>query len=80
MIISDKVKDYFNKNLNELNLNTVEFKISTSCCSGGYGIHIGYLNSDSDLFVNDIRIKFDGDKEIFDTLKIDLIGEMITFD
>ena len=80
MIISDKAKDYFIKNLNELNLNIEENKISTSCCSGGYGIHIGYLNSDSNLFVNDIRIKFDGDKEIFDTLKIDLIGEMLTFD
>ena len=80
MIISKKAKEYFLKNLEELNLNTVEFKISNSCCSGGYGIHIGYLNTESDLIVNGIRIKFDGDMDIFNNLKIDLIGEMITFD
>jgi hypothetical protein len=80
MIISDKAKEYFLKNLNEMNLDTVEIKISTSCCSGGYGIHIGYLNSESNLIINGIKIKFDGDKQIFDELKIDIIGEMITFD
>ena len=80
MQISEKAKNYFTKNLNESNLNTVEIKISTSCCVDGYGIHIAYMNSDSNLFVNGIRIKFVGEEEIFNSLKIDLIGEMIVFD
>ncbi len=80
MQISDKAKNYFIKNLNESNLNTVEIKISTSCCVDGYGIHIAYMNSDSNLFVNGIRVKFVGEEEIFNSLKIDLIGEMIVFD
>ena len=80
MQISEKAKNYFLKNLNESNLNTVEIKISTSCCVDGYGIHIAYMNSDSNLFVNGIRIKFVGEEEIFNGLKIDLIGEMIVFD
>ncbi len=80
MQISEKAKNYFLKNLNESNLNTVEIKISTSCCVDGYGIHIAYMNSDSNLFVNGIRIKFVGEEEIFNSLKIDLIGEMIVFD
>ncbi len=80
MQISEKAKNYFLKNLNESNLNTVEIKISTSCCVDGYGIHIAYMNSDSNLFVNGVRIKFVGEEEIFNSLKIDLIGEMIVFD
>ncbi|MCR5647748.1 MAG: hypothetical protein K6F81_05640 [Acholeplasmatales bacterium] len=80
MQISEKAKNYLTKNLNESNLNTVEIKISTSCCVDGYGIHIAYMNSDSNLFVNGIRIKFVGEEEIFNSLKIDLIGEMIVFD
>ena len=80
MQISEKAKNYLTKNLNESNLNTVEIKISTSCCVDGYGIHIEYMNSDSNLYVNGIRIKFVGEDEIFNSLKIDLIGEMIVFD
>ena len=77
---SEKAKNYLIKNLNESNLNTVEIKISTSCCVDGYGIHIAYMSSDSNLFVNGIRIKFVGEEEKFNSLKIDLIGEMIVFD
>ena len=80
MEITAEAKEYFLNQLEEMNLNTVEIKISTSCCVDGYGIHIGYLNSDSNLNINGLKIKYEGPSDIFETLKIDVKGEMVIFD
>lgn len=80
MEITKEALEYFKNELNKMNLDTVNINISTSCCAGGYGIHVGYLNSDSNLFIGGIKIKFDGPMEVFDELKIDIKGEMLVFD
>lgn len=80
MTITDKAVEYFKKELNEMNLDTIVVNISTSCCAGGYGIHIGYMNSDSNIIINGLKIKFDGPSDIFSSLKIDVKGEMLIFD
>ena len=79
MKFTENAVKYFKKELNKMNLDTVEIKVSTSCCVDGYGVHVGYLNSNSNLFIDGIKVKYEGPDDVFSTLEIDIKGEMIIF-